>query len=239
MQSFIKAANSCETPCIIVYNESRPRGYSRESNRQSLPVLAVLSLEWFTLTKAMVHLQINPVAVSFVTLLPLFFVNVSIVCVRACVSVYTGDRCVTAHIWRWENNFMGSVLSSHFYVGSKAGTRPEVCVARAFTCRAVYFPSPSFLFNDIKWLDFWLAVARILQVLWKWGVKVLQLTVRRRCMCFDYGVIWKMMILSPSRMGTCLCTVFILWRELLVDILISKFSGIPCEAFVFMSFFLK
>lgn len=74
------------------------RGYSRESNGQSLPVLAVLSLEQFTLTKAMVHLQINPVAVSLVTLLPLFFV--SILCVRACVSVYTGDRCVTAHIWR-------------------------------------------------------------------------------------------------------------------------------------------
>lgn len=160
-------------------------------------------------------------------------------CVHACGSVYTGDRCVTAHIRRWENNLMGSVLSSHFYVGSKAGTRPEVCVARAFTCQAVYFPSPSFLFNDIKWLDFWLAAARILQVLWKWGVKVLRLKVRRRCMCFDCGVVWKMMILSPSRMGTCSCTVFILWRELLVDILISKLNGIPCEAFVFMSFFLK
>lgn len=43
-----------------------------------------------------------------------------------------------------------SSLLPFFYVGSKAGTCPEVCVARTFTCQAIYFPSPSFLFDDIK-----------------------------------------------------------------------------------------
>lgn len=142
------------------------RGYSRESNGQSLPVLAVLSLELFTLTKAMVHLQINPVAVSLVTLLPLFLlILVLCVCVHAWVCIQEID--VLQHIFGGEKTTLWGQFSPIFYVGSKAGTCPEICVARTFTCHAIYFPSPSFLFNDIKWLDLWLVVARIVQVLWK------------------------------------------------------------------------
>lgn len=131
------------------------RGYSRESNGQSLPVLAVLSLEQFTLTKAMVHLQINPVAVSLVTLLPLFLL-VFCVCVHAWVCIQEID--VLQHIFGGEKTTLwGQFSPPIFLCRFKSWNLPWGLCGKNFYLPSHLFPQPQFPFWWHKMTGFILA----------------------------------------------------------------------------------